>query len=58
LEVDGIELAELGTTLARVNPGWAGGSKFNVAGTATGRVVSGAGTAMVEVPEASMPHFG
>lgn len=53
--VDGIMLAELGTTLAKVNPEWAGGARFNIAGTTTGRVKCGGGSA---VAEASLPHCG
>jgi hypothetical protein len=53
--IDGIMLAELGTTLARVHPEWAGGARFNIAGTTTGRVKCGRGSAMAE---ASLPHCG
>jgi hypothetical protein len=58
LAVDGIELAELGTTLARVSPEWAGGSRFNIAGTATGRVESGNMPRAVPLSTPCHPHCG
>ena len=58
LTVDGIELAELGTTLARVSPEWAGGSRFNIAGTVTGRAECGNMPRAVSLSTPCHPHCG
>lgn len=58
LAVDGIELAELGTTLARVSPALASGNRFNVTETVAGGVECGNMPRAVSLSMPCHPHCG
>lgn len=55
LAVDGVEIAELGLTIACVNGARAVGERINVVGATGGRIVPKKDDNLVE---ACMPHFG